>query len=899
MSIRQISGRETQGKPNKKRIALLFKSNYINGQINTSYCNVKNIALTCGSGNIRGNMFTAESGINGCIRLEITIVDTRLEPGSKSSRITVLENKSPFTFYIRDINMKEPVYIPEYGVIVTEAADKRDYCDIEAYISSLGQVSDHGRFNAEPEETYEAACIRNRIQYCPTVLGIGRDIRMFRLGLTAGNSYFGSISACYNTQNTKTIRFAENKDGAPGSYEYELEFHTGPGASSRVMIKRELDGGVLPILRAIQYEDDIEYRLTAFASLEKRPLSETAVRGSDWLVSYSLTNGSVLEDKEKEYISGIFEDETIKREEEIICCIRIDAVNTGCTSRYAFIKPPCSRQWSKFPDNYDNNAGFTVLGDGNAISINRINCKPMEEEMSVLLRPGETARFEFLVPHSPVSYSRATALADIDFDAHYEACREFWMGKLKKAACISVPEKSINERISAGLLHLDLAIYGKNEAGPLLASLGRYAPIGSESSPIIQFLDVMGLHDIAECCLDFFIEKQRENGRIWSYSTYEVETGPWLWTMGEHFRYTRNLSWLKRVAPAICKGCRYLLEWRERNKKDEYRETGCYGLIEGQVADPKDRQHAYMLNAYAHLGLKRAAEILGEVDPVYAEKLQEEVKQYREDIRNSFYSSLGRAPVVPSGDGTWAPYVSPCAENPGGLALYAEGGKCQSHNTFLCRDLMLGCDYLVIGEVLEPYETGVDFILDAYQQPFIKDNSVPSQPYYSRHVFAHAVRDEVKLFLKAYYNQMTGLQDRETYTFWEHYYGGGLHKTPEEAFFLMQTRLMLYMEENGILKLLRMIPRLWLKDGSEIRLEGVKSYFGTLDLYVKSMLSKNRSICALIKCRGRNLPKTVTIKLPHPKGIEALNVKGGIYDLRSETVIIDGFTGEAEVTACY
>ena len=36
-------------------------------------------------------------------------------------------------------------------------------------------------------------------------------------------------------------------------------------------------------------------------------------------------------------------------------------------------------------------------------------------------------------------------------------------------------------------------------------------------------------------------------------------------------------------------------------------------------------------------------------------------------------------------------------------------------------------------------------------------------------------------FLKAYYNPFAGLADRETYTFWEHYFHASPHKTHEEA----------------------------------------------------------------------------------------------------------------------
>ena len=58
---------------------------------------------------------------------------------------------------------------------------------------------------------------------------------------------------------------------------------------------------------------------------------------------------------------------------------------------------------------------------------------------------------------------------------------------------------------------------------------------------------------------------------------------------------------------------------------------------------------------------------------------------------------------------------------------------------------------------------------------------------------------------------MAGLADRETYTFWEHYFHASPHKTHEEGWFLMQTRWMLWLEDGDTLKLLPGVPRAWLE----------------------------------------------------------------------------------------
>jgi hypothetical protein len=161
------------------------------------------------------------------------------------------------------------------------------------------------------------------------------------------------------------------------------------------------------------------------------------------------------------------------------------------------------------------------------------------------------------------------------------------------------------------------------------------------------------------------------------------------------------------------------------------------------------------------------------------------------------------------------------------------------------------------------------------------------------HPWVHLKRGEVKPFLKAYYNTFAGLADRETYTFWEHYYQVSPHKTHEEGWFLMQTRWMLYMEEDSALKLLPGIPRKWLEQGKRIELQDVCSYFGAFTLRVTS---EGGRVSASIACDPKRGPETVLLRLPHPDGKRASRLSGGgVYLPEVECVRLDHFDGAAEV----
>lgn len=387
--------------------------------------------------------------------------------------------------------------------------------------------------------------------------------------------------------------------------------------------------------------------------------------------------------------------------------------------------------------------------------------------------------------------------------------------------------------------------------------------------------------------IQFFFERQREDGMIQNFAGYESETGPLLWTAGEHFRYTHDAAWVRRSAKNIRSAADFLLKWRNRNQSEKARKQDGYGLIDGKTADPDEFFHSFFLNAGAYLGLKRTAEMFKDVDPFYAAKLNRELPMYSDDIRFALSQALAKAPLVPAGDGSWAPFAPPFTEARGATTLYANGGRWYTHGAFASRGSLLGPLWLVIGEILDPYETATDLLVKANAYPVTLENAALSQPYYSRHDYAHLRRGEIKAFLKTYYNQLTALHDRETGSFWEHYYHCSQHKTHEEAWFLMQTRWMLWLESGDELRLLEAIPRQWLAPGKEIVLRNTVSYFGRFSLSVKSSLRGAGQIEAKILLEPRGAaPKSLRLRLPHPERRIARKCEGGVYQPEQEAVTI-------------
>jgi hypothetical protein len=863
-------------------VAVVWERGPVEGRIELTDGEVARLSIAPGDVGEPGAFASRPSGP---VRLEMSVAGAAATPGGGRAVVAVRTKTRPFSFFLDDVDARYPVLIEAYGVAVTEASDRRTYDEIRRDVSSRGLRTGLQRIGDGPEETFEQAAAHVRSLKCQTWLGLGRDVRIFAIGerLDWIQPRFHAV----------TVKLPEL-----GDRPVSCQIRMGRGWGPVEHISRRLEDGVLPILHGTLVDGDVHYEVTAFVSLERSPLVAGTVRGTHYLVADGHADGHMFTDPQ----SALFETlrpQEMNRDEETVFHMRVEAVNTAAVPRYAWFRgawPLTEAGQTPQAEGYslDPQTGFTVLESGRVYAVSRLDGDALSaQEAAVLVKPGERATYELLLPHRPVSRERAARLAANRFDERHAECRRYWEARLAKSARVELPEPRIQEMIRAGLLHLDLVAYGKEPDGPLAATIGLYSPIGSETSPIVQFMDSMGWHDEARRSLTYFLEKQHDDGFMQNFGGYMLETGAVLWSLGEHYRYTRDDAWVRSIQPKLLKSARFILDWRARNLREELRGNG-YGMLEGKTADPNDPFRSFMLNGYHCLGLQRASEMLANVDPGESARLAREAQAFKADIRRGFLEAMARSPVVPLGDGTWVPSVPPWVGYRGPVSLYGDGGHWFTHGTFFTRDSLLGPLYAAFQEVIDPLSTEATFALQAHSELMTDRNVAFSQPYYSRHPILHLRRGEVKAFSRAFYNAAASLADRETYTFWEHYFHASPHKTHEEAWFLMENRWRLYMEEGDTLSLLPGVPRSYLEDGQRIEIDGMKSYFGPLRLSVRSELAQRR-IVAHVECRSDHGPRRVRLRLPHPRGLKAAAVRGGRYLPDDEAVLIEAFTGQADV----
>ena len=848
---------------------------------------VASVQLLKGKARVRG--CSVKAGKPSCVRLRCEVKDPVTSLGPNSTIISVGNGPDSFSFFLRDVNATSPIWIPEYQVVVLPNGVSMSYDEVVELIHSRHLVSKIDQIEQAEEASFEAAEKVTRNMSVPIWLGISRDIRIFEI-----TEELPDALSTYQADKTIVPKLASTElvDESVSEYplSYNYSFSRGVGAYDN--ITRGLEEGVLPIYISVTEDDDVVYQSKSFVTLEKSTLTEENVKGTHFMISDKYSQGRAWTDTQQKQLDEILAN-TPPAGEETVLIIHTVITNRGDVPRYTWMKIPFPSH-RRIEYTYNPATGFSSFKDGRVFCASHIAGRPMpNEETAVLLQPGESLEVDYFLPHSPVTSTRAQALAQRPYEELYAHCKAFWQKKLDSAAKIHLPEERIDNMLQAGLLHLDLITFGDRDQGTLAPNVGVYSPIGTESAPIIQYYESLGLTDQARRCLQYFLDTQQEDGCIVNFAGYTIETGAVLWSIGEYYRYTRDRQWIEQNKSQILKACNYLLEWRRRNLREELKGRG-YGMIDGKVADPVDPYHQFMLNGYSYLGLKRISDALEEIGCEEAQALSAEAKAWRQDILDSFHACMASSPVVPVSDGSWCPTCSPWAESPTARFFLHKEENYRSHGTFMVPDGLLGPLHLIFTEVIDPESRDASLLLKYYRDVICQGNSLFSQPYYGKHNLIQARLGQVKPFLNTYYYTVAPHFDHATGTFWEHLFKVSVHKTHEEANFLMETRQMLYLEDSDTLKLLNVIPRRWLGNGKKIVLNSVLSYFGKINLDVTSNVDEGE-IRAHISCPDDRRPSTVTVRLPHPDGRKALYVSVGSYDPATETVTIADFSGQADI----
>jgi len=809
-------------------------------------------------------------------------------PGVWKSDRTVLRFKLPsgsFGVALDDVVSSKCVYVRDGGLFVALDSAKLSLEDYKRKIARRKTVLE--RVRTMPDQTFEQA-----------IRQVHHDVQ--------NNGQMMLSLACDNH------KFIVHRDGMiqietdPTAGEKAVSTLTGYaaqilprfGSGSNTKVSRALEGGWLPVHVTTVEDGDIHYTQRTFAA----PFGERPGARIRWLESRGL---------------GVAE---------------FSAVNTG--GRPASVHLELSLFTAadkgekaairKRGDDFDALAGDRLL-----LSISTAKCAPLTPAakdgtviLSGTLQPGEKATLTACIPAWLAA--PGDQLEFPDSEALLAATGEYWKRVIADSARMDLPDPFLMDVIRASQVHCLMA--ARNEDGgrtiaPWIASVA-YGPLESEANSIVRGMGLLGYSEFTRRSLDYFIGRYSPSGILTTGYTL-MGLGWHLQTLGEHYMLERNDAWLKEAAPKVALACDWIVRQRDKTKVEgpggERRIE--YGLVPpGVEADWNAFAYHFCLNGYYYAGLHNAALALAETGYPDAGAWLKAAARFRQDILRAYHLSQSWAPVLPLQDGTWAPAYPSQLHSPGRTGDFFPG---EDGNRSWCYDVELGAHHLTAQGVLDPHSRETADIMDHMEDvQFLSEGwfDYPAeqsrrdwfnlggfskvQPYYTRNAEICALRDDVKPFIRSYFNTICSLLNMETLWLWEHFRNvAAWNKTHETGYFLQQTRFMLAMEHGEELWLAPLVTNNWMNDGMTVSASGLPTRFGPVSYRIVSHAAAG-AIEAEIEPPRRNPAKSIVIRLRHPDGkrMKKALVNGEPtldFDAEKEIVRIPAASGKVTVRAVY
>ncbi len=801
---------------------------------------------------------------------------------------TVLRFRLPgaaFGVAVEDVLASGCVYIPHAGVFVIRDPSPMTPAEYRRRIASQKTVLQ--RVREMPDQTFGRAWakVHNPVQdKGPMLLSLACDNRKF----VAHRD--GSI----------TFDVYEAPDQAvpePRDYSCKLLPRFGFGASKQ--ITRQLYDGWLPVPVTMRDENGVTYlEWTFVAPYDNEPIPT----GANWLHKRAL------------------------------CVAEFTVHNTGPRDAEASLtlRLLSNVKSNEFADLQQVDKGVIARkGERLLAFVDMTQAAPLEADtgpagltLSGTLPAGKSARCFVYIPAWPVSPEDYALLGGgLKWLQKVEA---YWQRILAPAMQIELPDALLTNVIRASQVHCLLAARNEDEGERIAAWIAsdRYGPLESEAHSVIRGMDMMGHDDFARRSLEFFIKRYNPAGFLTTGYTV-MGTGWHLWTLAEHYGRTRDRDWLSRVGPEVARLCSWIARQCEKTRHLDARGEKMpeYGLVPpGVAADWNRYAYRFIQEAHYYAGLDQAARALADINHPDAPSLLAKADEFGKNVRRAFRWVQTRSPVLPLANGTWVPAC------PGMLYCFGRIGDIipgEDANRSWGYDVDLGAHHLAALGVLDPETQDVAWITDHMEDAWFLHSGMGDypaersqqdffslggfskiQPYYCRIAEIYALRDDVKPFIRSYFNTIPSLLSKETLSFWEHFHNiGAWNKTHETGYFLAQTRLMLVMERGDDLWLAPLVTNNWLKDGMQIVVRNAPTRFGKVSYTITSSVDRG-FVEAVIHPPTRSLPKQLVIRLRHPQGkpIQAVTVNGQPYesfDSARDCIRIEPIRGPITIRAEY
>ena len=809
------------------------------------------------------------------LMLNVRYCTSNASPPSDRTILRIELPSGKFGVAVQDILENGGVYVPDYGFYVTLTDKPLRLKDYQAS-KIAGKKTVLERVRQMPDQSFERAManVHRPVQNLgPVMLSLACDNVKYVIERD-GKTWFSD-------------QIGGRKERENGTFHFVPEF----GTKKDFIFSRHLYSDWMPVPVHRFREDGVVYEQMTFVapSSKERAVMNDWLKAAPLLVSkFTIGNTSSVKATARMQVSfrlSEADSASLKQTENGMMVIRNGKM-------LAFANTSSIRSLE--------------IGSENGCLVVRGNIPAHSKETVVVYIPG----WEATAAELPLLKKPEELLADTE---------AYWTKVLSSSTKVELPDKLLGDLITASQVHCMIAARNEKE-GSLVSpwiSSDRYGPLESEAQAVIHGMSLLGHEEFARRSLDFFIDRYNADGLLTTgYTLWGV--GWHFWTLGNYYQVYRNSGWLQSVAPKLEKASDWIVNQLEKTKRltPSGEKLPEYGLFPPGVFADWNR-FGYMVRPEGefYAGLNAVSKSLGDINYPGGNHFIEKAEEFKENLFRAYHWSQANSPVIRLSNGTWVPYSPAIIGSFGTVADMCPG---EDGNRAWGKDISAGPHHLVpLGLLGRNDSREINWIandlednwflragMGEYSLEEVRENwfdlggFYKVQPYYARITELYACNDDVKPFIRSYFNAIPTLISKENLTFWEHFHNiGGWNKTHETGWFLTQTRTMLVMERgNDELWLAPFVTSHWMEDGKVVGVEQAPTAFGEVNYKIASHV-KNGYIEAEITPPVRKKPDTIVIRLRHPqeKKFKAILVNGRKYDdfdREKEIVRLKNFDGK-------
>ncbi len=415
-------------------------------------------------------------------------------------------------------------------------------------------------------------------------------------------------------------------------------------------------------------------------------------------------------------------------------------------------------------------------------------------------------------------------------------------------------------------------------------------------------LDYMGYHKDADKYLEVYRNDQGNtsppgnfylphSGFLSTPGNFEAirwvnEHGAIIWAVAEHYLLTGDGPFLDKWMPSILKAC----EWIQVQRNNTAH-PGVKGVLPpGTATDDKIHGQFIWNDGWMYKGLTSVVKALAAVNHPETEKWEREAQEYKKAFNAIYMETCKNAPVWIDDSGCPHPFLP--TEISGKLwdrnrhAFYLDTGP-----LFLAFSGLVDIESEIYTAVLKwlregPHVKYWRFDGCCSQLPVLHHEMSSCEPCYSWNMDINFLRNDRAHFIEGLFAQFAGARNTDLFSDVETRNGMFATNFTTPVTF-RHFRNALVFENENVLEFLRMLPAAFVGPGNNLRIKGLPTYFGPMDILIDSDSSGNRT-CVNIGMSLRTRPDKIRLYFPPQVLFRKIILNGETYNLNSGYVELEG-----------